>query len=501
MGVAVSIPLSEESGTTVQEVRYTFHDGSNRVATVPHTDPIFHTFPGPGTYAVTATVATTTGLVESVTGRISIPHHGPTAAIGHSVDISQLPEIVTASATPSTPGSSPITSYRWELLPSTANQTNPWTAEVRPHDQSFDWDGEEEEGGTPPDPQLDKEHFRFEVLDPPIVDGRAWYVRLTVTDQNGLSDTTTALVPPDGNPALGALDITEGTVFGANTDQDVQVTQRISLGKDTYPGDLYTIEWQPLKEGAPGGSVATNQTQPLLTFAQPGYYDVTVSAARQGVPDGYPSQTRFHTERVMVGVAPQIKIPYWLARANLPTGHGETEVARGAANFDREVTTFNLATIAEERWIITNAIGMIETFDAEGNRGMTTEEKFVAAVKLITVHYLEKASPHEDVLAHASMIIPSIDYQSAEDAGWEQFFPEEPPINVDTIPNAIVDGVLEEIEFAYDPVQATPKCNITAIVKDSYGLTTLKSIAVRLPADPDDLIDPEDFTEDDYIIA
>jgi len=193
---------------------------------------------------VTLTVTDQEGLSDSASLQIEIfpveaPPTGPTAVIEGPTE-AEVGQDVTFQGGNSVPGSTPIVVYAWSV---NGAETNARSADVR-YTTRFDQPGQYE-------------------------------VALTVTDQNGLSHTSSLVVnvseaPP---PATGPTAVIEGPT-------QAQVGQDVTFqGGNSIPGStpIVVYAW-----GVDGPQPASSPDVSFTTrFDQPGVYNVTLTVTDQ----------------------------------------------------------------------------------------------------------------------------------------------------------------------------------------------------------------------------
>ncbi len=113
----VTADASGSAAGSVPIVSYSFSFGDG-TATGPQPDAIAsHTYSAPGSYQVTVTVTDGNGLTATTTQTVTVtqPTQPPTAALTVSPAYGAAPLQVTADASGSTPGTSPISSYTFSF--------------------------------------------------------------------------------------------------------------------------------------------------------------------------------------------------------------------------------------------------------------------------------------------------------------------------------------------------------------------------------------------------
>jgi parallel beta-helix repeat protein len=120
---------TDTDATPIATYSFNFGDGT---AVVPQTSPTAnHTYTSPGTYTLTVTAKDTGGLTGTASKTVTVTDDPPIAALSVSPTSGQAPLPVTADATNSMPGSTPIATYSFDFgdgTPVGAPQATPTAA-------------------------------------------------------------------------------------------------------------------------------------------------------------------------------------------------------------------------------------------------------------------------------------------------------------------------------------------------------------------------------------
>ncbi len=181
---------ADATGVSIATYSFNFGDGSAAVSGTSATAT--HTYTAVAAYTVTVTVTDSTGATATATATVNV-QHGPTAALSLTPSSGQAPLGVTATASGSTPGSNPISSYSFSFGDGSATVTGSSSSATHTYTT----------GGT-------------------------YSVTVTVTDSAGLTSTATAQETVSAAPGS----IPAFVQGGATT------SSKLTLAKPVTGGDL-----------------------------------------------------------------------------------------------------------------------------------------------------------------------------------------------------------------------------------------------------------------------
>jgi parallel beta-helix repeat protein len=222
---------ADASGSTagtapITSYRFNFGDGTT---IGPQPDPTAsHTYSSTGSFTVTVTVTDGNGLTSSTSRTFSIMQ-APTARLAVSPSSGSAPLAVTADASASTPGSSPIASYTFNFGDGTT--VGPQSSATAGHTYSA---------------------------------AGAYQVTVTVTDGNGLTATANQPVTVTGaGPARYVNQIATNSSTSAHTSGSVTVWRPAGVAA----GDLIVVSVQLTGTATTGAATGTDSAGDTLTVA------------------------------------------------------------------------------------------------------------------------------------------------------------------------------------------------------------------------------------------